>query len=100
MRDEIDAAIDARMNVLLQPHNPLQNVGPVEREAMQAAISAAVYAARQDERDKTIEECAAACRSQAENFLSPAYAVGQPMSSFSERFACEQCEKAIRALKG
>jgi hypothetical protein len=32
-----------------------------------------------------------------ETFLSPEYATGQPLSSFSERFACQRVAKAIDA---
>lgn len=32
------------------------------------------------------------------DFLSEEYAVGQPISSIQERFACEQCAQAIRAI--
>lgn len=46
----------------------------------------------------TIEECAKACEQQAKDFLSPEYATGQPLSSFSERFACGQCAEAICSL--
>lgn len=44
------------------------------------------------------ERCAQACEDQAASFLSPQYATGQPLSSFPERFACQQCADAIRNL--
>jgi len=44
------------------------------------------------------ERCAQACEDQAASFLSPQYATGQPLSSFQERFACQQCADAIRNL--
>lgn len=47
---------------------------------------------------ETIERCAKVCEEQAVEFLSEGYAVGQPLSSFEERFACSECAKAIRAL--
>lgn len=43
------------------------------------------------------EEAAQVCEQQSREFLSPQYAVGQPLSSFAERFACGECAKAIRA---
>lgn len=46
-----------------------------------------------------IEAAAAECRKQQQDFLSPQYAVGQPISSFSERFACSECAAAILALR-
>jgi len=55
--------------------------------------------AEQCDRRTVLEEAARACEQQAADFLSPQYAVGQPASSFSERFACKQCAEAIRALK-
>jgi hypothetical protein len=42
------------------------------------------------------EACARIAEQQAQEFLSPEYAVGQPLSSFSERFACGQVAAAIR----
>ena len=39
-----------------------------------------------------------AIRAQMKDFLSEQYAVGQPMASFSERFACDQCLLAVAAL--
>lgn len=43
------------------------------------------------------ERCAKVCEAAAEQFLSPEYATGQPMSSFGERFACETCAEGIRS---
>ena len=47
-----------------------------------------------------VDRCAEACEGQAKIFLSPEYAVAQPLSSFSERFACRQCAESVRALAG
>lgn len=47
---------------------------------------------------ETIEECAKIAEAKAVEFLSPEYAAGQPLSSFSERFACGQVASAIRSL--
>lgn len=49
-------------------------------------------------RRAALEEAIKACDDQRDDFLSEQYAVGQPMSSFSERFACGECARAIRAL--
>ena len=49
--------------------------------------------------EAAIEECIAAIKAQRTSFSSNQYAVGQPMSSFLERFACEQCIEAILKLK-
>lgn len=46
-----------------------------------------------------IEECISAIKAQRTSFSSNQYAVGQPMSSFLERFACDQCIEAILKLK-
>lgn len=51
------------------------------------------------ERDAAYERPAEVCEKEAVAFLSPDYAVGQPLSSLSERFACGECATAIRALK-
>lgn len=45
-----------------------------------------------------LERAAAACEAEKQDFLSESYATGQPLSSFRERFACDQCAKAIRQL--
>ena len=42
------------------------------------------------------EACAKEAEQQAHEFLSPEYAVGQPLSSFAERFACSKIAAAIR----
>lgn len=43
------------------------------------------------------ERCARVCEAAAEQFLSPEYATGQPLSSFAERFACDTCAEGIRS---
>lgn len=50
-------------------------------------------------RHEALEEAAKACEQQRDDFLSPEYATGQPLSSFQERFACGQCIAIIRALQ-
>lgn len=48
---------------------------------------------------RLVQEAAAKeCIKQRELFLSPEYAVGQPMSSFAERFACSDIERHIREM--
>jgi hypothetical protein len=49
--------------------------------------------------DAAIDSCIAAIEKQKASFASEQYAVGQPLSSFQERFACDQCIDAIAALK-
>jgi hypothetical protein len=46
------------------------------------------------------EQAARICEKQIKIFLDPRYAAGQPMSSFSERFACACCARAIRQAAG
>ena len=55
---------------------------------------------RQADIREGIEMAAKVCERKAQEFLSPQYAVGQPLSSFQERFACGECATAIRALAG
>lgn len=57
-------------------------------------------AEREDSRQQALEEAIAACRAQQVSFASPEYSTGQPLASFTERFACNQCIEAIRALIG
>lgn len=51
------------------------------------------------DRDAIIEECAKVAEAEAVAFGSDQYALGQPQSSFGERFACKQIAASIRALK-
>ena len=44
-------------------------------------------------------EAASACHAQKTIFLSPEYAVNQPLASYPERFACGCCATAILALR-
>lgn len=54
--------------------------------------------ARADAARAMREACIEACRQQEQDFLDPQYATPQPMGSFTERFACRECIKAIEAL--
>lgn len=72
--------------------SPLQLEAAAEIERLKSELKAI--------REKTIEECASIADAQAIEYLSPEYATGQPLSSFSERFACGQIAEAIRVLKG
>ena len=45
------------------------------------------------------ECCIAAIEEQKAIFMSPEYAAGQPLSSMSERLACDSCIDAIRRLQ-
>lgn len=46
--------------------------------------------------DAEREACAKVAEAEAQVFLSPEYATGQPLSSHAERFACAQVARAIR----
>lgn len=59
-----------------------------ERRAAQEAALSAI-------RETTVKVIKLAKRQQYA-FLSPEYATGQPMSSFSERFACDRIIEALR----
>ena len=61
-------------------------------------MDAKIDAARLEGIRLGLEAAARACQAQAEEFLSPSYAVNQPLSSFAERFACGRCADEIRAL--
>jgi hypothetical protein len=47
------------------------------------------------EAELAYKHAAQICRDVAKEFLAPEYATNQPLSSFSERFACGQCAEAI-----
>ena len=63
-----------------------------------AYARAALTAALPLIRGAVVEEAIEACKKQERDFLDPAYTAGQPLASFSERFACDQCARAIRTL--
>lgn len=42
------------------------------------------------------EQAALICEEIERKFLLPKYATDQPLSSYSERFACRECARAIR----
>lgn len=62
-----------------------------ERDEARAALATA--------RRDALEAALLAVRNEIKEFADPSYAANQPLGSFSERFACECCEKAIRALQ-
>ncbi len=62
-------------------------------------LARVAYEAALKDRDVVLEEAAKACEDLQQIFLSEEYAVGQPLSSIQERFACGQCAEAIRNLK-
>lgn len=64
-----------------------------EAEAI-AAWNAALSQAQAVER-KAVARCIAIVRRVRDEFLSENYAVGQPVSSFNERFACDEVARAI-----
>jgi hypothetical protein len=67
-----------------------------DAEAERDALRAEVAKARKD----AFERAAAECERQSAIFGTSDYAIGQPVSSFAERFACGSCATAIRALAG
>jgi hypothetical protein len=81
LREEVQCWKDEHSTVLEDTHRYMK-----ETDAKHAA-------ALSQER----EECAKVAEAQAEIFRSTEYAVGQPVSSISERFACAQVAAAIRA---
>lgn len=61
------------------------------------AIGAALLKARNEAIAEEREGAAKECEQQAREFLSPQYVTNQPLGSFGERFACDECARAIRA---
>jgi hypothetical protein len=53
-----------------------------------------------DLRRSIYEEAACICEAQMQVFLSPQYAIGQPLSSLSERMGCAACAREIRKAGG
>lgn len=47
-----------------------------------------------------LEAAAEACRQQEQDFLSPRFDTGRPISSIQARMACRECAAAILSLKG
>jgi hypothetical protein len=62
----------------------------------QAQIIGLIARALLAEREATKERAAKICEEQAKEFLSPEYAIPQPLGSLQERFACGECAAAIR----
>lgn len=60
-------------------------------------IAVAIRAAEQAAVAQEKKRCVEACENQQKIFASNQYALGQPRSSFSERFACGACITAIEA---
>lgn len=58
------------------------------------ALKAEVEELRGAER-RAVARCIAIAREVRDGFLSPEYATDQPLSSFHERFACDQVASAI-----
>lgn len=56
------------------------------------AIARAIMKAKADEN----EACVQACLTEAQGFMSPEYAANQPLGSICERFAIDECVRAIR----
>jgi hypothetical protein len=63
---------------------------PLDGDHWEAAASAV--------RKAVLEEAIVAIMKERGGFLSEEYAANQPLSSLSERFACDQCIKALKRL--
>lgn len=61
-------------------------------------VEAVATALRASER-RGLKRADEICLKVGQDFLSDDYSTGQPLSSFSERFACTTCAAAIRAEK-
>jgi hypothetical protein len=74
---------------------------PAKQQALEAASAIEQLMRERDAaRNIALEEAAAVCDREQVIFGSNEYCIGQPFSSFGERFASGQCAIAIRALKG
>jgi len=62
------------------------------RPSVIESIARAIMAAKAEER----KEIVYVCETLKGDFLAPGYAVNQPHGSFSERFAIDECIRAIR----
>ena len=51
--------------------------------------------ALEEAKRRAVARCLQIIRETRDGFLSPEYAVDQPLSSIMERFACDQCALAI-----
>ncbi len=79
--------------------NGMDLVSRMAREAIRALTPAEAKATLdrmlREAKAEGMREAAEVCDRQAETFSTDEYAVGQPLSSFSERFACAQVKTAI-----
>lgn len=71
-----------------------------EKNLGEARAVADVAAIARDAERRAVARCIEIIREQSREFQSEDYAVGQPMSSFNERFACSQCADAIGSAFG
>jgi hypothetical protein len=90
----VNAARHAMIGDGLEAIHKLKLAINEQREMARAALTAALPLIR----GAVVEEAIEACKKQERDFLDPAYTTGQPLASFSERFACDQCARAIRAI--
>lgn len=70
-----------------------------KRSIIRAAYMQQARAAIRAAAPLILDMAAGECEKRREDFLSPEYATGQPLSSFSERFACNECASAVRQLE-
>lgn len=90
---------DPRTIMLAYEDGDHERLARAASNAIERAETAEALAAdRADKLERAVEEAALVCEAQAKLFLSPEYAFNQPLGSLMERFACEECAKAIRAL--
>lgn len=91
--------MEAEVACLIQPDTDPETVSVRVRGDKLIALLA--LARRSEPAPEGVEmglrQAAEICRQQAREFLDPGYATGQPLSSFNERFACDECAKAIEA---
>ena len=80
-----------------EAENILRGVNPEKRLVIEE-IPEWARASEAEVYNRAIEDAAKACEDQRQDFLSPEYTTGQPLGSFSERFACGECAASIRAL--
>lgn len=81
-----------------QAQGAVNSYGLAYVEGLAAAIAAGYRAAADGARREAVEEMIRTCRRQQQDYLSPQYAIPQPIGSISERFACGQMIEALEKM--
>jgi hypothetical protein len=104
-RDQLEAGRNVPAHAVNVPQQMRWSAGAIQAETLRDAIralatpdqSSALAGVIVDVRENALREASEICAKQSETFASKEYSANQPLASFNERFACEECRTAILA---